>query len=221
MAANLSFASVVVSIIDFFLAHDKLFYPFHFLLQLRTHVLEAHSRRVTDSERQFPVEHFRTAIARVLVPRSSADGNTASPCAWWNYHQPVVRGERGAVCLLDIYIYKFQGRAWEEIREGVLLAARERLPAELMEVVFEWVLVAERIPGDPRVYAELFDGGEERLSEGIRRPLPGYLCGRLTSGFSPSDGEASARMREWVRELDEGWAYQHWSQQEVGEEGWV
>ena len=46
---------------------------------------------------------------------------------------------------------RLQKKAWSEIRSNIFCTLQTAFPAELLELVFEWTLVAEEIPLNPMV----------------------------------------------------------------------
>ncbi|KAF2655534.1 hypothetical protein K491DRAFT_778714 [Lophiostoma macrostomum CBS 122681] len=69
--------------------------------------------------------------------------------------------------LLLTTIDLLQRNAWVDIRINVLRAVGRRLPAELMELVFQNTLAAEQIPMDPRILVDVestLERGKERMT---------------------------------------------------------
>lgn len=81
-------------------------------------------------------------------------------CAWGNggdYSQWV---EFGGHCIHDMLVPDldlFQRYAYLEVRDNVFLALAKRMPAELMMLVFEYIMATEGLPLDPRILASAYN----------------------------------------------------------------
>lgn len=82
----------------------------------------------------------------------------ARPCG---YDSQVPRNHRNNACYYNILVLTLdtlQRHAYFEVRSNIRLALRSRLPAELVQLIFEHTMEAEGIGSDPRIIVDIADG---------------------------------------------------------------